>query len=100
MKPLKPFLQRNAACAAGLRPTESPLIYAVDDEPELTGLYTTLLEASGYCVRTFNNRAEVVAALRMDRRKPELLIRIISAIRCRSKGSCVIAWMFIPRSGS
>ena len=51
-----------------------PLIYAVDNEPELTGLYTTILEATGYCVRTFNNRAEVVAALRMDRRKPELLI--------------------------
>jgi DNA-binding NtrC family response regulator len=50
------------------------LIYAVDDEPELTRLYTALLEALGYRVRTFNNRAEVVAALRMDRRKPELLI--------------------------
>ena len=50
------------------------MIYAVDDEPELTGLYTALLEGSDYCVRTFNNRAEVVAALRMDRRKPELLI--------------------------
>ena len=50
------------------------MIYAVDDEPELTGLYTALLEGSDYCVRTFNNRAEVVAALRTDRRKPELLI--------------------------
>ena len=67
-KPLKPFLPQNDAHASGLVASESPLIYAVDDEPELTGLYTTLLEASGYCVRTFNNRAEVVAALRMDRR--------------------------------
>ena len=74
MKLLEPFLHQNDASASGLCASESPLIYAVDDEPELTGLYATLLEASGYCVRTFNNRAEVVAALRMDRKKPELLI--------------------------
>jgi DNA-binding NtrC family response regulator len=74
MKLLKPFLHQNDACASGLCASESPLIYAVDDVPELTRLYTTLLEASGYCVRTFNDRAEVVAALRTDQRKPELLI--------------------------
>jgi CheY-like chemotaxis protein len=34
------------------------LIYAVDDVPELTELYTTLLEAAGYIVRAFNDRAE------------------------------------------
>ena len=70
MKFLKPFLHQNDAYASGLYASESPLIYAVDDVPELTGLYTALLEASGYRVRTFNDRAEVVAALR----KPELLI--------------------------
>jgi len=70
MKFLKPFLPQNDAHASGLGASESPLIYAVDDVPELTGLYNALLEASGYRVRTFNDRAEVVAALR----KPELLI--------------------------
>ena len=74
MKFLKPFLHQDDAYASGLYASESPLIYAVDDVPELTKLYTALLEASGYRVRTFNDRAEVVAALRMDRRKPELLI--------------------------
>jgi len=74
MKFLKPFLHQNDAYASGLYAAESPLIYAVDDVPELTGLYNALLEASGYRVRTFNDRAEVVAALRMDRKKPELLI--------------------------
>ena len=74
MKLLKPFLQQNDAYVSGPCASEAPLIYAVDDEPELTRLYTALLEALGYRVRSFNNRAEVVAALRMDRRKPELLI--------------------------
>src|SRR5574342_465476 len=50
------------------------LIYVVDDAPGFTELYTALLEPAGYGVRTFNDRAEVLAALRANRMKPQLLI--------------------------
>jgi DNA-binding NtrC family response regulator len=56
------------------RTTEAPLIYAVDDMPHLTELYTTLLEAAGYIVRAFNNRLEALAALKAATKKPNLLI--------------------------
>jgi CheY-like chemotaxis protein len=46
----------------------------VDDVPDLTELYSTLLEATGYIVRAFNDRAEALAALKADRTKPDLLI--------------------------
>ena len=46
----------------------------VDDAPCLTKLYATLLEATGYISRTFNDRAEALAALKADRKKPDLLI--------------------------
>jgi DNA-binding NtrC family response regulator len=35
---------------------------------------TLLLEAAGYVARAFNDRAEALAALKADKRKPELLI--------------------------
>ena len=50
------------------------MIYVVDDLPDLTGLYTALLEAAGYRVRAFNDRAEALAALKAARTKPDLLI--------------------------
>jgi DNA-binding NtrC family response regulator len=50
------------------------LIYAVDDEPGLLGLYTILLEAHDYVVRTFDNRIHALAELKGGRRKPDLLI--------------------------
>ena len=53
---------------------ETPLIYAVDDAPHLTELYTTLLESAGYITRTFNDRAQALAALESDEQKPRLLI--------------------------
>ena len=56
------------------RTSETSLIYAVDDDPELTELYTNLLEVTGYSVRTFNDRAEALAVLKADRTKPNLLI--------------------------
>ena len=50
------------------------MIYAVDDLPGLTDLYRLVLEEAGYAVRTFNNRLEALAALRTERKKPDLLI--------------------------
>jgi CheY-like chemotaxis protein len=53
---------------------ECSSIYIVDDEPRLTDLYAVVLEGKGYAVRAFNNRAEALASLKGDRRKPDLLI--------------------------
>jgi DNA-binding NtrC family response regulator len=52
----------------------APSIYVVDDAPFLTDLYTSLLEASGYCVRAFNDRFEALVALKAEWNKPALLI--------------------------
>jgi response regulator RpfG family c-di-GMP phosphodiesterase len=65
--------QTNFA-AAGSRTLEPLSIYAVDDATRLTELYTTLLEVAGYIVRTFNHRAKALAALKVDRKRPTLLI--------------------------
>lgn len=64
----------KASFASVPRTVEPPLIYAVDDVPDLTKLYITLLEATGYSVRAFNDRAEALAALKVDSPKPDLLI--------------------------
>ena len=53
---------------------DAPSIYVVDDEPSLTDLYTSLLEATGYNVSPFHDRAEALAALEEDGDKPDLLI--------------------------
>ncbi len=66
--------QRNAAPVPTRRTAQAPLIYAVDDDPELTELYITLLEPIGYNVRTFNDRAEALAVLKAETTKPDLLI--------------------------
>lgn len=50
------------------------MIYTVDDLPDLTELYSTILEATDYCVKAFNNRADALDALEADRTKPDLLI--------------------------
>jgi CheY-like chemotaxis protein len=49
-------------------------IYVVDDEEGLTDLYTIVLQATGYRVRAFNHRAEALAALTAEERKPDLLV--------------------------
>jgi DNA-binding NtrC family response regulator len=54
--------------------TMTPVIYVVDDMPELTALYTAVLETAGYTVRAFNDRAEALTALQADLTKPHLLI--------------------------
>ena len=53
---------------------EAQLIYAVDDAPELTELYTIILEEAGYVVRAFNDRAKALTALKEEKTKPDLLI--------------------------
>jgi len=68
------FLQQTDSAGSASPTAEPPSIYVVDDAPCLTKLYATLLEATGYISRTFNDRAEALAALRADRKKPDLLI--------------------------
>ena len=74
-RPSEDFCLRQTNSAASASQTaEPPSIYVVDDAPCLTKLYARLLEATGYISRTFNDRAEALAALNADRKKPDLLI--------------------------
>src|SRR5690349_10458154 len=54
--------------------SQGSVIYVVDDMPDLTELYTAVLEGTGYTVRAFNDRNEALEALKTDERKPDLLI--------------------------
>jgi len=74
MKTVKLLMQRNIASASARRTTETRLIYVVDDERDLTELYSTYLEATGCIVKAFNDRAEALAALKAGGPKPDLLI--------------------------
>jgi CheY-like chemotaxis protein len=67
-------LEQNPASAFDADNEDCCLIYAVDDEPGLLDLYTIILEAHDYVVRTFDNRIHALAELKGDRRKPDLLI--------------------------
>ena len=58
----------------------APSIYVVDDEVQLTGLYTLLLEAEGYHVASFNDRSAALAALREQKPAPDLLITDYSGL--------------------
>jgi CheY-like chemotaxis protein len=49
-------------------------IYVVDDAKGLTELYTLFLKETGCVVRAFNQRAEALAALAADGKRPDLLI--------------------------
>src|SRR6185436_5185614 len=49
-------------------------VYAVDDDENLTELYTLLLTGAGYEVRAFNHRTQALAALKLEVNKPQLLI--------------------------
>jgi CheY-like chemotaxis protein len=64
----------SVSSAAVSQTARNLLIYAVDDAPELTELYTILLEATGYIVRAFNDRAKALTALKAERTEPNLLI--------------------------
>jgi DNA-binding response OmpR family regulator len=67
-------LVESTSSTSASRTTEAQLIYAVDDAPELTELYTILLEGTGYIVRAFNDRPKALTALKAERTKPDLLI--------------------------
>jgi DNA-binding NtrC family response regulator len=54
------------------RTSNASLIYAVDDMPYLTELYSLVLGAIGHRVRTFQDRHAALAALKVE--KPALLI--------------------------
>lgn len=64
----------NLSSPFGREIDEPSLIYVVDDETRLTDLYTIILEAKGYAVRTFNNRIEALAELKGAMKKPDLVI--------------------------
>jgi CheY-like chemotaxis protein len=70
---IKPLKAREFECNGKIAPAGTS-IYVVDDAPHLMELYTTLLESSGCSVRAFDDRAEALAALKIARSKPELLI--------------------------
>jgi len=54
--------------------SEPVSIYAVDDKPILTEIYTSFLEKAGYFVKTFNDRLKALAALKGEKKLPHLLI--------------------------
>ena len=66
-------LQESKPSASGSQTNEPASIYAVDELPRLTELYTSLLHTMGHVVRAFNHRAKALVALKADRR-PALLI--------------------------
>lgn len=66
--------KKNPSSAFHRGTEETALIYVVDDEPRLTDLYTIILEAKGYFVRSFIDRTEALAELKGSTRKPDLLI--------------------------
>src|SRR5262249_15430045 len=67
-------LAPNAPIASTEEPTHVALIYLVDDDEGLTDLYTIFLKGTGYAVRAFNSRTEVLEALRAEDETPDLLI--------------------------
>jgi CheY-like chemotaxis protein len=67
-------LQQTRSGESMPRSSEMVSIYAVDDMPCLTDLYSSMLEPAGYRVKTFNDRVQALVALKADRKKPALLI--------------------------
>jgi DNA-binding NtrC family response regulator len=64
----------SSPASSARRFAEAGSIYVVDNDEALTELYVILLEAKGYRVRAFNDRAEALAALENDSKRPDLLI--------------------------
>ncbi len=50
------------------------LIYVVDDQADLNGLYRIVFEETGYEVKTFTNRVEALTSLLVANPQPALLI--------------------------
>ena len=74
MTSLKSLLQRNCFSASVPSVTASRLIYVVDDQDGVGELYAIFLQANGYTVRTFTDRATALATLVKEKTKPALLI--------------------------
>lgn len=74
LTPPEGFLRQQNIAIFPRELATDPLIYVVDDEPHLTELYTTVLEASGCRVMAFNDRAEALTAIQRENRKPDLLV--------------------------
>jgi DNA-binding NtrC family response regulator len=55
-------------------PANAAPVYIVDNEPELTELYSIVLESAGYVAKAFNDRIEALSALKIETLKPGLLI--------------------------
>jgi CheY-like chemotaxis protein len=66
--------ESDRAAAFAPKRVEPPSIYAVDDEPRLTELYTIVLETAGYRVKPFTDRFDALIAIEQEKRKPDLLI--------------------------
>ena len=65
---------RDPSAASASRTAEPALIYVVDDEEGLPELYTLFLKGTGCIVRPFDDRGVALAALKAERRRPDLLI--------------------------
>lgn len=69
---LKPLM-----CVLGPRGVTAPVgrsVYVVDDAEGLAELYALFLKETGCTVRTYNHRADALAAMATDRTRPNLLI--------------------------
>jgi len=73
MTTFKILLQRKIS-ASVLPKALAPLIYVVDDQDGVGELYALFLQASGYQVKAFTDRAKALEALKEERSKPALLI--------------------------
>lgn len=51
-----------------------PSVYVVDEAKGLTELYTLFLKGTGFVVRAYDHRADALAALSVDKMRPDLLI--------------------------
>jgi DNA-binding NtrC family response regulator len=62
-------------CHAAAPPRDNvATVYIVDDDEGMTELCSIVLEAAGYNVKAFNDRAIALAALKAVPRQPDLLI--------------------------
>ncbi len=55
-------------------PARGAFIYVVDDEGGLAELYSILLQGMGCVVRAYNDRVVALAALKVEKQRPDLLI--------------------------
>jgi DNA-binding NtrC family response regulator len=65
---------RNQILEGPEAPTNTTLIYVVDDDEGLTELYTIFLTGTGHVVRAFNSRTDALQALTTEDHAPDLLI--------------------------